>query len=95
MTIPKGTRVRTISVPHPPTDWNEWVRKTRRFGIMGTVITRSYGHGECYEVQHEKDGILSAYEPQELEIVPPAPPFWRVLINKCLVIWHRHFRSES
>jgi hypothetical protein len=66
--IPLGTRVYTLAVTNPPTDWTEEAKATRKFGFAGFVIARHDGHGVCYEVVHD-DLTVSAYEPRELMII--------------------------
>lgn len=65
MNITIGTRVRTVAVPDPPTDWTEEARRARKFGVLGTVIRKHNSHGLCYVVRHDDDTI-ACYEPQEL-----------------------------
>lgn len=65
MRLSNGTRVRTLVVPDPPTDWTEEAKRARRFDVDGTVIAMHDSHGLCYEVRHD-DGTVGAYEPREL-----------------------------
>lgn len=67
--IPNGTWVRTVAVPDPPTDWSDKFKRTRRFGVVGVVIHSHDSHGVCYEVRHEDDLTVGAYEPEELAVL--------------------------
>lgn len=67
--IPNGTWVLTVAVPDPPTDWSEKVKRVRRFGVVGVVIHSHDSHGVCYEVRHEDDLTVGAYEPHELVVL--------------------------
>lgn len=62
-----GTRVKTVAVPNPSTDWDPAVLSLRRFGVDGIVLKHSDSHGLCYEVEHTDDKTKAWYEPRELD----------------------------
>ena len=61
-----GTRVITLAVDNPATDWSN--PASRRFGVKGTVTKEYRGHGLCYAVKHD-DGTEAGYEPRELHVI--------------------------
>ena len=67
--IPDRTRVRTTKEDPEAARLYDGPREGLRWGVEGTVITSSGGHGLCYYVSHG-DGTPSAwYEPTELEVI--------------------------
>lgn len=69
--ITVGLRVRTKTMPNPPDDWTQEVKASRQFGITGTVVSAHNSHGLCFGVEHDDNGFVSYYDPQELEALDP------------------------
>ena len=63
-----GTRVRTLSGKSDIHFTPEY-QKARRWGVTGTIECHHDSHGLCYEVKHDDDGSIGAYEPTEFEII--------------------------
>jgi hypothetical protein len=52
---------------HLPLDWAPDARRHVTWGVVGTVIKVSNGHGLCYEVYHDDGSETTAwYNPEEL-----------------------------
>lgn len=75
----KGTRVKTVAVESPSTDWTEEGKRSRKFGITGSVITHHDSHGFCYDVRHD-DGTDGCYDPEELELLGDREDLYRNLV---------------
>ena len=48
--------------------WTYDVRRARKWGFRGKIVSHHNSHGECYGVQHE-DGTQAFYNPGELELI--------------------------
>lgn len=63
--LPQGTTVRTTKKNKAVNDWTAEARKSRRWGVRGTVVMHHDSHGPSYEVRHE-DGTIGHYDPSEI-----------------------------
>lgn len=59
------TPVQTLSANPNVTDWSQAVLISRRWGVCGTVMGYSDGHGPTVLVRHD-DGTQSWYDPSEI-----------------------------
>ncbi len=60
-----GTPVQTLSANPDVTGWSEVALISRRWGVRGTVVGYSDGHGPTVQVRHD-DGTHSWYDPSEI-----------------------------
>lgn len=74
MALKVGARVLTgpSKDSHLPLDWAPDARRYVTWGVVGTVIKVSNGHGLCYEVYHDDGSATTAwYNPDELIRLTP------------------------
>ena len=63
--IENGTRVLTVQMRRPSSDWTEEALASRQWGVTGKVVGFHDSHGLTYEVRH-RDKSIGHYEPREL-----------------------------
>lgn len=66
---PEGTRVRTSDPLGPAHGWTPNARAARCAGVLGKILTSGSGHGFWYSVEHNNDGSIGYYSPEELRII--------------------------
>ncbi len=76
-----GTKVLTVEIENPSTDWTAEAHVARRFGMRGMVIGHHDSHGLCYVVAHFRSGreggdsSIGCYDPEELKVLE-VPAGW-------------------
>lgn len=60
-----GAVIMTVRSEHVSDDWTLDAIARRRFGAVGEIIQRDFGHGECYAVKYA-DGVIGSFDPWEL-----------------------------
>lgn len=82
--VPFTINDRVMTTQEVTTDWTRDVKQTRRWGVTGTIIGTSQGHGLCYHVRHDQVSnseslpISSWYDPKELV---SAVGFWSINVK--------------
>ena len=65
--VSSDSSVKTTRENFTVTDWTLEAKRSRQWGVQGTVVTHHDSHGLSYEIRHP-DGTIGHYDPTELEI---------------------------
>lgn len=63
-----GVRVKTQKPHEESDDWTKDALESRKWDMLGEIISHHDAHGFTYEVKHE-DGTIGHYEPRELKLI--------------------------